>query len=113
MPIMARGASSRQRPPDSRTSASRAAFHSGSESMRTPSRSKITAAGVMAGASGVGRDPQDDVALGALGGIEDDVQLLLAQLLGRLDDDDQWLGPGARAVDHAADVLGLARERLR
>src|SRR5262245_66406219 len=107
MPIMARGASSRQRPPDSRTSASRAAFHSGSDSMRTPSRSKITAAGVTAGGSGVGRDPQDDVPLGVLGGIEDGGQLLLAQLLGCLDDDDQRLWPGAGAVDHAAYGVGL------
>src|ERR671914_392079 len=47
MPIIAPGASSRQLPPASRTRASFAAFHSGSESTRTPSRSKMTAAAML------------------------------------------------------------------
>src|SRR5690242_4690595 len=42
MPIITVGASSRQRPPDSRTSASLASFQRCSESSRTPSRSKMT-----------------------------------------------------------------------
>ena len=46
MPIIATGASSRHRPPASRTRASLASFQSRSESIRTPSRSKITAAGI-------------------------------------------------------------------
>src|SRR5579864_9563670 len=43
MPIIAFGASSRQRPPFARTNSSLDRFHSRSESSRTPSRSKITA----------------------------------------------------------------------
>src|SRR5947209_8710853 len=43
MPIIARGASSRQRPPAARTSDSLAWFQSCSESSSTPSKSKITA----------------------------------------------------------------------
>ena len=45
VPIIARGASSRQRPPAWRTNASLASFQSCSESTSTPSRSNITASG--------------------------------------------------------------------
>src|SRR4051794_5665389 len=46
MPIITVGASSRQRPPASRTRPSLASFQRCSESSRTPSRSKITASGM-------------------------------------------------------------------
>src|SRR5262245_9217475 len=46
MPIIVLGASSSQRPPVSRTSASLAPFQRCSESTSTPSRSKITATGM-------------------------------------------------------------------
>src|SRR5262245_50112450 len=46
IPIITVGASSRQRPPASRTRSSFAAFQRGSESIRTPSRSKMTASGI-------------------------------------------------------------------
>src|ERR1700729_3527854 len=48
MPIIARGASSRQCPPVSRTSSCLAWFHSCSESNRTPSMSKTMASGTIA-----------------------------------------------------------------
>src|SRR5438445_9619331 len=47
MPSIARGASARQLPPVSSTSSRRASLHAASESSRTPSRSKITAAGAL------------------------------------------------------------------
>src|SRR3954462_2698132 len=50
MPIITVGASARHAPPRSRTSSAFASFQVGSESSRTPSRSKTTASGI-AGAS--------------------------------------------------------------
>src|SRR5437899_49306 len=73
MPIIARVASSRNDPPCSRVTCSRAAAHSDSESTSTPSRSNITAAiGISvlpSGSAGFRREgsAREPAALGGLG----------------------------------------------
>src|SRR4051794_11679065 len=63
---------------------------------------------VAPGSSCVGGDPQDHASPRTPGGIDDRRELVFAQLLGRLHDDDERLHARTGAVDDPPELGGLA-----
>jgi len=83
--------------------------------LRSSSSLTVASDGSSAGppGSGVSDDAQDEGARSMVGGIEDSRELVVAQLLGSLHDDEQRFHARPGALDHPANLGRLSSQRFR